>query len=461
MSYKLKRLECEVERLKVEEEFVREKAVFSSVAIDDLIYFTTVTPEPLGNSDKPYHFRSRLEKQRTCLTLLFCLKKCYPSIYQYLRTKICEPVILENGFQWVEQKNKKGLIGKMKNVFGKQEQQIWWKSRAKSDLQTRDIEKELLFGKHEKVKLLLWGTERSGKSTLMKQLQMQYLGGVSVKERLFYKRIIHKIIIESMQTLVHECEDYIFEDTYTAGIARKVSLLPNDTVIGSEVGECLKKLWDNDEIQKCLKSFDLGLPCNIKYFFDNIDKISSFDYVSSDDDILRCHVKMSGAIDKKFSLKNRDFIATEVNNCRTERSKWIHCFENLSLIVFMLDVSLYDEGLIYESDINPVREAMKSFDSLVNSRWFCRTPVLLVLNKMDVFKKKIITKDLKCCFPEYTGGFDCAKVCEFLKNKFTRLDCTEGVRRIYNQECCAIDKKSVEEMMNVIVGQHESVIFDI
>lgn len=43
-------------------------------------------------------------------------------------------------------------------------------------------------------------------------------------------------------------------------------------------------------------------------------------------------------------------------------------------------------GLITQ---NRMAESLVLFDSVINSRWFLRTSIILVLNKIDVFKNKL------------------------------------------------------------------------
>ena len=453
MSYELKRLECEVERLKFEDEFVREKVVFSSVAIDDLIYFTTVTPEPLGNSDKPYHFRSRLEKQRTCLTLLFCLKKCYPSIYQYLRTKICEPVILENGFQWVEQKNKKGLIGKMKNVLGKQEQHVWWASKPQINNLTKEIDQELIRHKRRlerNVKLLIMGNGESGKSTVMKQFRLQYMNGFSKRNRFWYKDVINSNVIEAMQSLVSGCDELgiEFQDTELKNLAKKIEDTSSiETKVDEKLGRELKKLWQSVEIQQSYEQrAQLHLQSNASYFLDHIDRISSTDFVPTDDDILRARARTTGINQIEFEMEDFHFTAVDVGGARSERKKWAHCFEDVTAIVFVVDMNSFDEKLY---NVNRIQEARKLFDDIVNSKWFQSTNVILLLNKSDLFREKIARTDLKCCFSDYKGGKDYEEASKFMRHKFRKLNRRSG-RDIYAHFCCALDIEGMSVVFRAI-----------
>lgn len=51
-----------------------------------------------------------------------------------------------------------------------------------------------------------------------------------------------------------------------------------------------------------------------------------------------------------------------------------------------------------------MQESLVLFESVINSRWFLRTSVILFLNKIDVFKQKLPKVPLVHYFPEYTGA---------------------------------------------------------
>lgn len=95
----------------------------------------------------------------------------------------------------------------------------------------------------------------------------------------------------------------------------------------------------------------------------------------------------------------------DVGGQRSERKKWIHCFEGVTAIIFCVALSGYDLVLAEDEEMNRMIESMKLFDSICNSKWFVETSIILFLNKKDLFEEKIIRSPLTICFPEYTGRF--------------------------------------------------------
>jgi guanine nucleotide-binding protein G(i) subunit alpha len=93
----------------------------------------------------------------------------------------------------------------------------------------------------------------------------------------------------------------------------------------------------------------------------------------------------------------------DVGGQRSERKKWIHCFEAVTSIIFCVALSEYDQVLLEESGQNRMNESLVLFESVVNSRWFLRTSIILFLNKIDLFKSKLSKSPLEHYFPEYFG----------------------------------------------------------
>ncbi|KAK6017847.1 g-protein alpha subunit, partial [Ostertagia ostertagi] len=79
-------------------------------------------------------------------------------------------------------------------------------------------------------------------------------------------------------------------------------------------------------------------------------------------------------------IKKVHFRVFDVGGQRSERKKWIHCFEN-----------------------NRMLESQRLFESICNSRWFINTSIILFMNKKDLFMEKIQRVSIKTAFPEYSG----------------------------------------------------------
>lgn len=67
-------------------------------------------------------------------------------------------------------------------------------------------------------------------------------------------------------------------------------------------------------------------------------------------------------------------------------------------------------------------ESLLLFDSVVNSRWFIRTSIILFLNKVDIFREKLARSPLGNYFPDYSGGLDVNKAAKYLLWRFNQVN---------------------------------------
>jgi guanine nucleotide-binding protein subunit alpha len=112
----------------------------------------------------------------------------------------------------------------------------------------------------------------------------------------------------------------------------------------------------------------------------------------------------------------------DVGGQRSERKKWIHCFESVTSIIFCTALSEYDQVLLEEKSQNRMAESLVLFESVINSRWFLRTSIILFLNKIDVFKVKLPKVPLERYYPEYTGGSDINKAAKYILWRFMQAN---------------------------------------
>ncbi|EPB78420.1 g-protein alpha subunit, partial [Ancylostoma ceylanicum] len=87
-------------------------------------------------------------------------------------------------------------------------------------------------------------------------------------------------------------------------------------------------------------------------FLSSIDRIAAKDYKPTEHDILLSRIKTTGIVEVKFQMKNVDFRDSntfcrvfDVGGQRSERKKWIHCFEDVNAIIFIAAISEYDQVL--------------------------------------------------------------------------------------------------------------------
>lgn len=140
----------------------------------------------------------------------------------------------------------------------------------------------------------------------------------------------------------------------------------------------------------------------------------------------------------------------DVGGQRSERKKWIHCFEGVTAIIFCVALSGYDLVLAEDEEMNRMIESMKLFDSICNSKWFVDTSIILFLNKKDLFEEKITRSPLSICFPEYKGANTYEECASYIQMKFENLNKKKDQKQIYTHFTCATDTSNIQFVFDAV-----------
>ena len=87
---------------------------------------------------------------------------------------------------------------------------------------------------------------------------------------------------------------------------------------------------------------------------------------------------------------------------RSERKKWIHTFDGVNAVLFMVALCEYDRVLFEDETSNRIQESIRLFGEIVTNKFLKNTQMFLVFNKMDLFEDKIRKVPLAATFPDYT-----------------------------------------------------------
>jgi len=316
-----------------------------------------------------------------------------------------------------------GKMGACMSTSGEETEQ-----RKRSQKIDRDLEEDSKRLRRE-CKILLLGSGESGKSTIVKQMKIIHLKGYSDDELYNYRPTVFKNLIECAKAVINAMNQLDIEPVIEENKAYCDFLLEYTVESGPQaqidprIGEAVQAIW-NDPVKEQLmeRQTEFYLMDSAEYFFQEAHRIVAQDYLPNEMDVLRARTKTTGIYETRFKMGQLSIHMFDVGGQRSERKKWIHCFENVTSIIFCVALSEYDQVLLEESSQNRMMESLLLFDSVVNSRWFMRTSIILFLNKVDIFKQKLGRSPLGNYFPDYSGGNDVNKAAKYLLWRFNQVN---------------------------------------
>ncbi|KAG7265614.1 hypothetical protein CRUP_015736 [Coryphaenoides rupestris] len=156
-------------------------------------------------------------------------------------------------------------------------------------------------------------------------------------------------------------------------------------------------------------------------YMNALDRIAQPCYLPTQQDVLRVRVPTTGIIEYPFDLQSVIFRMVDVGGQRSERRKWIHCFENVTSIMFLVALSEYDQVLVESDNENRMEESKALFRTIITYPWFQNSSVILFLNKKDLLEEKIMYSHLVDYFPDD----------KIIYSHFTCATDTENIRFVF------------------------------
>ena len=160
----------------------------------------------------------------------------------------------------------------------------------------------------------------------------------------------------------------------------------------------------------------------------------------------------NGINELTVKIKEMNFRFVDVGGQRIERQKWIHCLDNIQVIIFMVSMSEYDLLCEENNSENKMNESLALFKLILSNEWFELCSHILFLNKKDIFKEKIMSSssNLIDYFPEYDGPAQDVKAAKkFILQKFI-LQNQDEEKAIYYHYTCATDTDNIRYVFAVV-----------
>uniref|UniRef100_A0AC34GVR7 G protein alpha subunit n=1 Tax=Panagrolaimus sp. ES5 TaxID=591445 RepID=A0AC34GVR7_9BILA len=282
-------------------------------------------------------------------------------------------------------------------------------------------------------------------------MKILHLNGFTDADKANFKDPIRRNTIDSLLQLLAACKEIKIAHDYSIQIAlhefeiwaSQMKTIQENIEIPDRMIRCIQIIWKSGGIQTAYKKrWSFYLLDSAKYFLDSAARIGADDYLPEVQDIVQCRFPTQGTEEITFRYENMNFCMVDVGGQRSERRKWIHCFDNVSMLLFVAALSDYD--LLDPENNNQKRLSANRyiFKTIVQSSFFKEAAIVLFLNKFDTFTEKLKYQPLSKYYPEYTGTSDPNEASDYIGSQFRK--CVRDKNKYFMFCTTATDTRNVE-----------------
>uniref|UniRef100_A0A5F7ZCP3 Guanine nucleotide-binding protein subunit alpha n=2 Tax=Macaca mulatta TaxID=9544 RepID=A0A5F7ZCP3_MACMU len=315
------------------------------------------------------------------------------------------------------------------------------------------------------------GPGESGKSTFIKQMRIIHGAGYSEEERKGFRPLVYQNIFVSMRAMIEAMERLQIPFSRPESKHHASLVMSQDpykvTTFEKRYAVAMQWLWRDAGIRACYeRRREFHLLDSAVYYLSHLERITEEGYVPTAQDVLRSRMPTTGINEYCFSVQKTNLRIVDVGGQRSERKKWIHCFENVIALIYLASLSEYDQCLEENNQENRMKESLALFGTILELPWFKSTSVILFLNKTDILEEKIPTSHLATYFPSFQGPKQDAEAAKrFILDMYTRMytGCVDGPdgskkgarsRRLFSHYTCATDTQNIRK------GRSKTAIWD-
>ena len=286
-------------------------------------------------------------------------------------------------------------------------------------------------------------------------MKILFLNGFSDEERQLYRGLISFCIWRNLRLLSGRAEDdelrracpNLMREFLTVDMSALHDIVPfKDEML---------QFWALPSIQRALTGAvenNLQLDNCISYFMDNLSRIASPDFSPTIEDILKVRSKTLGLVETEFVYKTMRLRIVDVGGQKNERRKWIHAFQDVTAIIFV--VALNDFEYVMEEDgvTNRMQDSLVLFDQAINNKWLSKKPVVVFLNKKDLFEQALERSEerFRQVFPTCSlSKLTFEPASKYVYGQFAKKN-KDPERPMYHFLTCNTDTTQVEKVFEAV-----------
>jgi len=284
-------------------------------------------------------------------------------------------------------------------------------------------------------------------------MQILHNNGFNEEKLRYNIPLLRNNTLDTIKILITACRDWSMD--FDADEQPHVDQIMAAGNLTPEIAQSISMIWNSNSVKKAYQQrHRIQLPggsSTTEYFMENAKRFAGDDFLPNVDDILRVKSKTTGVIETTFLMNGTEFNMVDVGGQRSERKKWLACFNDVSAVIYLVALNEYDMLMEEDDQTNRMEESLKLFQKLSGSQWLRESPMIVFFNKSDIFEAKIQNRPLSICFQDYenfaerfTGNeTEFEKSCEYIKEQYNRV--FNGTR-LYTFITCALDTRNCERV---------------
>jgi len=270
-------------------------------------------------------------------------------------------------------------------------------------------------GPAPEVKVLLLGSGGCGKTTFIKQMKLNFSKFSSTDET----EAASAIQLNTLKTLKEAIENLGLSES-EEGVPDVMASNAKDDVPQSLFASLIGVAGRMD-VKSYLKD-TYGKTSSPYYFVERAAEIYSADYIHpSSDDILRCRIVTRGMTKTSFAVDGSDLVFIDVGGQRSQRRVWSEAMSETTAVVFVASLEDYLLKLEEDPEKSRLTESLEVFERVFHSPKLRNVPVILLLNKVDLFTERLVTNPINQYVNDFKGNpTDSKDALKYVATKFAQ-----------------------------------------
>ncbi|KAI8913399.1 guanine nucleotide binding protein, alpha subunit [Gorgonomyces haynaldii] len=307
------------------------------------------------------------------------------------------------------------------------------------------------------ITLLLLGSGGSGKSTVLKQLQLNFSQGYNTDHLQHFKTDIHHHILLNSKVLVkYQIQHQIpFPTKEVEELCMQLLQMDQRSLISPEMGKAIDSLYRQAHVKDLFEKWDqVGLDDNTDELLDKILDITQEDYIPDTRAILLCRRKTEHISETVLDMQDSIWHVIDVAGQRDKRAKWAVYFEHATNLIYVFSGACYNQTLEEDILTNRLQDSIELFESLITHP-ILRIPAAIVfMNKTDILSKKIEKFPIADYYKPYKGPNTKQAWTQFMATVFKDKGAAMETS-VYFHSTTATD---TELMKKILIGVRKTII---